>query len=230
MKKRSLVPGVILWQLSVVCGAVEPSPTRSRAASAAESAPRSLLGLQREIRQALRDEATAPTLAERSSAVYELCALHREIVRDPRFRANEPLQEMRRQVASRLVKVESDLKRQIHGQRVDRPVADPQDVVAASLAEHLAFVGASQGGPARLLADQGWAGSGRAGGGLGPPENGQGLVDLIQRTIHPDFWDVNGGPGTIVYFSPLRCLVVRATAEAHQDVGGLLRGLRAVDP
>ena len=130
----------------------------STATSSAESEPRSLLGMQREIRQALRDEATAPTLVERSSAVYELCALHREIVRDARFRTHEPLQEMRRQVASRLVKVEADLKRQLYRQRLEKPVAELREDVAWSLAEHLALVGAVQGGPARLLSDQGLAG------------------------------------------------------------------------
>jgi hypothetical protein len=60
----------------------------------------------------------------------------------------------------------------------------------------------------------------------GPPDNGQALVDLIQRTIAPASWDVNGGPGAIVYFRPSRVLVVRQRSEVHeqlQDVVGALR-------
>lgn len=92
-----------------------------------------------------------------------------------------------------------------------------------SLATQLALVGATMGGPASLLSRPGGAFGG------GRRDDGEALVELIQRTIHPDFWDVNGGPGTIIYYAPLHALVVRATDEIHGDVGGLARGLRAVD-
>jgi hypothetical protein len=64
------------------------------------------------------------------------------------------------------------------------------------------------------------------GGGPGPRDHGQALVDLIERTISPDIWDTNGGPASIVYFAPLKVLVVRATSEVHESVGGVLGGLR----
>jgi len=35
------------------------------------------------------------------------------------------------------------------------------------------------------------------------------LIELIQKTIAPDTWDVNGGKGTISYFPLLKVLVVR---------------------
>jgi hypothetical protein len=56
--------------------------------------------------------------------------------------------------------------------------------------------------------------------------NGQALVDLIQATIAPDTWDIRGGPGTIIYYNPLRALVVRQTGEVHDNLGDLLGGLR----
>ena len=56
--------------------------------------------------------------------------------------------------------------------------------------------------------------------------NGQALIDLIERTINPDFWDVNGGPGTIIYYAPLQCLVVLATGEVHEQIGGVLDAVR----
>jgi len=58
------------------------------------------------------------------------------------------------------------------------------------------------------------------------PDYGPHLVALIQRTIAPEFWNVNGGPGIIVYYPPLRVLVVRATSQVHgqiQDLNGKLR-------
>ena len=55
---------------------------------------------------------------------------------------------------------------------------------------------------------------------------GDDLVQLIQRTVKPDFWDVNGGPGSIYFYRPLNALVIRATSEVHRDLGGALDGLR----
>jgi hypothetical protein len=59
-----------------------------------------------------------------------------------------------------------------------------------------------------------------------PPDNGPALVDLIQRTISPASWDVNGGPGSIVYFRPSRALVVRQRSEVHEQLQGVVRALR----
>jgi hypothetical protein len=89
---------------------------------------------------------------------------------------------------------------------------------AASLTESLALLDQTQGGPGYLLA---------MGGRAGPADYGPELVALIEQTINPAFWDVNGGPGSIVYYSPLHCIVVRATSDMHGNVGALLGGLRA---
>ena len=51
------------------------------------------------------------------------------------------------------------------------------------------------------------------------------LVELIQRTVHPDFWELTGGPGSIRYFAIKRVLVVRATTQVHEDLVALLRQL-----
>lgn len=52
------------------------------------------------------------------------------------------------------------------------------------------------------------------------------LVDLIQATVRPDSWDVNGGTGTIRYFANGHALVVSAPEEVHEELGDLLRKLR----
>lgn len=54
----------------------------------------------------------------------------------------------------------------------------------------------------------------------------QKLIDLIQATVRPETWDVNGGRGSIVYFANGHGLVVLAPADVHDDLGGLLRQLR----
>ncbi len=61
------------------------------------------------------------------------------------------------------------------------------------------------------------------------PDYGLDLVDLIQRTIAPDSWDVRGGPGSIYYWRPGRALVVRQTTEVHDWLAETLEQLRA-DP
>jgi hypothetical protein len=57
-------------------------------------------------------------------------------------------------------------------------------------------------------------------------QNAQQLIDLIQATIAPASWDVNGGPGTIMYFAPRQVLVVRQGGDVHEQVGAAIRGLR----
>ena len=89
-----------------------------------------------------------------------------------------------------------------------------------------------QGGAGQAGAGMaGQAGQGAGGGAIGGIEqqtqaNGEALVDLIETTIAPDTWDIRGGPGTIVYFNPLRALVVRQTGDAHDALSDVLGGLR----
>ena len=83
--------------------------------------------------------------------------------------------------------------------------------------------GAAAGGPAQLFRSRG-----AFGGAAVRPDYGQALVELIQSTIDPDFWDIRGGPGTIVYYAPLHALVVRATSEVHHKIGGAVKVIRQV--
>jgi hypothetical protein len=55
-------------------------------------------------------------------------------------------------------------------------------------------------------------------------------VNLIEHTIAPTKWDTVGGPFTVMYYAPLKVLVVRATGEVHEQIGGALGGLRAAGP
>jgi hypothetical protein len=59
-----------------------------------------------------------------------------------------------------------------------------------------------------------------------PQDDGQALVELIQATIAPQSWDVNGGPGTIVYWPAWHVLVVRQTDDVHDQIGGAMHALR----
>jgi hypothetical protein len=49
-------------------------------------------------------------------------------------------------------------------------------------------------------------------------QNAQQLINLIQATIEPNYWQPNG-PGTIAFFAPTKSLVIRASAEMHYQLG-----------
>jgi hypothetical protein len=52
------------------------------------------------------------------------------------------------------------------------------------------------------------------------------LIRLIQTTIAPESWDANGGRGTILFWGANPALVIRASGEAHHQVGQAMQGLR----
>lgn len=184
--------------------------------------------LHAEIRSALRAESTAVDRAARSAAVHDLVRLHWEIVEDSRFSASPTLKEYRNQIAIRLRSVQRDLQRD--SKREARRTTDNNARSVQSNSPPPATLGsAARTIPAAPAAPSvtSVTSSGGRGGAIGPPDDGLALVELIQNTIQPDHWNVNGGPGSIVYFAPLRCLVVRATGEVHHQVGGAVEGLRA---
>jgi hypothetical protein len=208
----------------LVCFAALGAPTATEKEDA-----RPFHTIHAEISDLLQREAQAKELATRAAIVRRMCALHDEILQDSRYATSDTLKEYRLRLRSRLLRVQLDLKQRIarSSDRDDKQKSDDYITLASasseslaaadSLAGSLSLLDQSQGGPSYLL-------------GLGGPtindDYGRDLVMLIEQTINPMFWDTNGGPGTIVYYAPLRCLVVRATSEIHGNVGGLLGGLR----
>jgi hypothetical protein len=55
-----------------------------------------------------------------------------------------------------------------------------------------------------------------------PPDGGQELVDLIQKTIAPQSWDINGGQGSIMYWPGNQVIVVRQTEDVHEALGAFV--------
>jgi hypothetical protein len=224
-----------MFHLVLVCAAILVA---DKSSAAAKEEPRPFHAIQAEISDLLKREAQAKTPANRSEIVQRMCALHREILRDERYTTSDTLADYRIRLWSRLRRVQAELKRQLarSGNKSDRAAAADEGTLAPpdelslaaaeSLATSLSMLDQSQGGPGFLMGSAGSA-HGAFGGGAGSGDWGDELVDLIEQTINPAFWDVNGGPGTIVYYAPLRCIVVRATSEMHGSVGGILGGLRA---
>ena len=206
--------------LLIACGA---DPTGSPSDPESNPQLRRYHEISRELSETLRGEATARTKPQRAAAIYQLTLLYSKLKRDPRLADSETLTSYKNRLWGRLTRVKKDLQREFK-RADDRAATETKavDEMTVGLTESLSLVGYAAGGPACLLSQV----SGARGGGA-IPDYGPGLVALIERTIAPEFWDVAGGPGTIVYYAPLRALVVRATSEVHGNIGGVLNGLRA---
>ncbi|MFP6670749.1 MAG: hypothetical protein VB857_04970, partial [Pirellulaceae bacterium] len=143
----------------------------------------------------------------------------------PDLATSDTLKSYRVKLRGRLLRIQQELERDIarqekrSGQTAAGGISSARlaDAATKAMADQLSLIGYSLGGPGKVFSQ---------GGAMGPPDYGPALVELIQRTIAPGFWDVNGGPGTIVYYAPLRALVVRATGEIHGNLRGALGGLR----
>ena len=213
---RGLIAGMLVIAGALVSSEVDAqtatSPSRTRARQ-----QRGFHEIDRDIRAAMRQEATAEASPDRYRATVRLTSLYRELMQDPRLAGSPTLQKYKARLWRRLVDIQHRLERELSyagGSTRDDAVAIQLTLNAASLA-----------GPARSLALYGPPDA-NALGGAAIADDGWALVALIQQTIRPEFWDVHGGPGTIVYYAPLRVLVVRGTSELHHQLGGGLRALR----
>jgi hypothetical protein len=181
------------------------------AASSVAQTP--LTTLRRQTRNLLRHEATAKNATQKDDAVTALCDLYVLIRQDDRYESSEMLQQDATKIRRRLLSVATDRKNQLKRDEVTRPASLSSEVDAAleaaikSPQEDYGKIGkmAFQGAQAAGAFDNGWQ-----------------LVELIQRIVAPDFWDAQGGPGTIRYFGIRRVLVVRATSDVHEQIRELL--------
>ncbi len=187
---------------------------------------RALTALSLDLNRLLKQNSQARSPAEQQAAIISLTNLYREMMQHDLRNEHEFLKNMAAQLRSRLVRVRDDLQRQIA--REERLPSASQEAVAPSLddeqialrhslAVSLAMSDQTLGTPALAFS---------SGGGAILESNGRALVELIERTINPAFWDTNGGTGTVFYYAPLQCLVVVATGHIHEEIGGLLDGVR----
>ncbi|MBA61026.1 MAG: hypothetical protein CMJ76_01555 [Planctomycetaceae bacterium] len=178
---------------------------------ASKSDEKSFRAYDVEISKWMVAEATADTSSDHELAVIELARLYTELASDPRIVLSPTLNQYRVKLRGRLMKILRELEIRITRKLMpfDRSTSDR---LQSALERHLAAGADFTGGARHFLAP-------RAGAGM--PDYGPHLVALIQRTIAPEFWDINGGPGVIVYYPPLRLLVVRATSQVHGRIRNL---------
>lgn len=209
-----------MFTLLILCAVVGGDSTGSSTAASTAGEGRKLTEINAELTAVLKREATAKSLEERGPAIRQLVALYVELRRDPRFESHDFSKNMVGQIGNRLSRTKGDLQRQL-AREARRPLKDEAEQEAElkaldSLAATLAAGDSLAVSPALAFHR----------GGNGALDNGRALVELIERTINPAFWDTNGGTGSVVYYAPLMCLVVTATGHVHEQIGGLVDGLR----
>lgn len=131
-----------------------------------------------------------------ADVVPDLVLLHGALQGDVAIRGSE-LVDMRRRTEDRLERVQQQLLRDRRGLQQDL-----QRIRRRQSSNGLAGAGAI--GVQQELA------------------NAQALIDLITETIQPGTWEIDGGRGSIRYFSPLHLLVVRNNQRVHEELGGAL--------
>jgi hypothetical protein len=208
--------------LSADTGSVAGTATVSEPAP-----PRGYHEINDDIREVMRIESRYRTMEERAKAVRKMCELYEELSDDPRLETSGTLTSYKTKLWSRLTRIKENLQRQL-AREAKNSVGDATEAelaalgeVTSSMAAQMDYMNYTMGGPSYVFSQS----SGAFGGGM-TSDYGQDLIDLIQRTIKPDHWDVAGGPGSMFYYRPLMALVVRATSEIHGNVGGLLGAMR----
>ena len=151
-------------------------------------------------------------------AAREFLVLYRELQADDEL-ARTQRDQLRRKVRGRLMAISKQIARRIAVEQARAKHGRPESVDAAALGNDvLAQVGGFGG-----FGRQGRFGGGMMGGPAMPnDDHGQALVELIQETIAPSTWDINGGPGAIRYWRPGRAIVVRQMGGVHDQIGDVL--------
>jgi len=219
-----------------------PEPTPSAASPVAavkpsQAAPRTGRELGAAVQAALRRWAR-PSDQQADQAATEFLALYSELQQDQGL-SRSAREQLRLTVRSRLVRLADQITRRVAREKREaarsptvasvRTPVGKQSTLAQWGAAAGRRIGGALGGPGFGGAAVG--GMGFPGGGFGAgmgqsADYGPQLVDLIQRTVAPSSWDVNGGPGTIYYFRPSRALVVRQTDEVHGQLSDALEQLQ----
>jgi hypothetical protein len=193
--------------------------------------------LRAAVTDALRAEAVAKDTKERDRAGRQLISIFADLEQDQKLPREERVQ-LHGQVRFRLLALEKMLraekaKEPRHSSLAADSAKSAKDTLAGrepeTILAQFAAPAARQRG--RVVPGPGAVGgAGAAGpavvGQSQSPDYGLDLVDLIHAVVQPSTWDVNGGPGSVVYYRNFRVLVVTAPSEVHSDIGDRLGQLR----
>lgn len=165
-----------------------------------------------------------------AAEVHELANLFGVVVRDQEM--SKPDRDATRlSLRNRLLRIGKDLQAQVKRANRAAKRATSRSSVASKNSSRSASLDQAHSAQTQnsRANSQDVAGPGSIQGGAGGgavADSAQDLIELIQTTIDPDSWDINGGPGTIRFYRPLNVLVIRASDEVHRSVGGVVNGVR----
>lgn len=220
------------WMLAMVAAGSVPAAEPQTGATSVrteKSTSRSLTAIQRDVYAALREEALSRRQGPNVPEVVRLMDLFREMAAHPKRDQSAMLAELGLKVRGRLADVCEHIERKTSAAKKDTPKVAKKKPAAPADVAPTDQVLAQQLGPNGGVPGQGQGGQ-PAGGRPGVPQSfdyGPELVDIIQTVISPKTWDINGGNGAVVYYAPLRVLVISAPGEVHPQIGGLLGQMRA---
>jgi hypothetical protein len=216
--------------LLVICGtmanryaeAAKPQDEPLRTPNA-DRAHRSVTAIKMDVRDGLRAEALSRRLGPNPSHVLNLIDLYREIAAHPKRDQGVVLMKLGLQLRSRLKRISDQIER--NNWRGDhRPKSASRRSVRQPATQVLAQQIGVPGGPAPGL---GAPPTANQPGATTAEDFGPELVELIQETISPATWDINGGNGSIAYFGARHAMVVSAPEAVHDQIVDLLGQLRA---
>jgi len=175
----------------------------------------------------LRAEAVATSAVDKADAIVDLCDVYVAIRMHPSYEQSDVLRSEGAQVRRRLITANRKLTDQLERDHISKPVSLSSRVDAVLESESRNRSNASNSAASSDTEARNVVAGGAGPGGAGPggADESWALVELIQRTIRPDFWEVTGGPGSMRYFAIRRVLVVRATTQVHEELATLLRSL-----
>ncbi len=224
-----------VWIAAILLGA-GPGATVLPAASAELSSTRvqqPLVPLRTgvELRGAVRDALRRWARVEdkqAEQAAREFLVLYKELEADTKMAAAQR-EQYRGKVRGRLAALSTRITKRA---AIERRLAGQQPKSVDAGKGNPALGQMFGGGFGQPPMGGGMMGGGMPGGGGAfgnqADDAGPDLVDLIQKTIAPLTWDVNGGPGTIYYWRPQRALIIRQTGEVHGHVGDLINQMNAM--
>jgi hypothetical protein len=230
MNRLNVIPRLIVVAAFLVmlfsAATVTAHPPSSQESTKIEHPPaRSLSAIQVDVHAALRSEAATRRLGDNASQVVRLIDLYREMAAHPKRHSSLFLRRLGLQLRARLENVRDHMERQ---DSLPERGANATKVRLPALAAPKARVLAQQMGvPGGPVAGQAVQPAATAIRDAATIDYGPELVDLIQQTISPATWDINGGNGTVAYFAPRRAIVVSAPERVHDKIDDVLGQLRS---
>lgn len=212
---------MVIRLLTAVCLTLHCGFSYADESSTSEASEVSIQKYREVARSLLKQQAATDSKAAAITKTLPLIRLSQQLSVDPRLRTSAVLYKTHRSVVARLREVkrqaEADLRRHARGKTPAKVQLD--NTVLAQLG----LLPANRGNINRQNQNAGNNGANNL---VAANDYAPQLIELIQRTISPRSWDVNGGNSTIQYWRPGMALVVSAPGSVHEEMGPLLQQLR----